>query len=65
MDVAVVGAGPCGVMALRHLKGQPGVRSVVAYERSSQPGGIWVYTEKTGVDTDGLPVHQVTYRDMK
>ncbi len=65
MDVAVIGAGPSGVMALRHLLGKSGIRSVVAYERAGQAGGLWVYTDNTGTDSDGLPVHQAVFRGMR
>ncbi len=65
MDVVVIGAGPSGVMALRHLQGKPGIRSVVAYERAGQAGGNWVYTDNTGIDSDGFPVHQVVFLGMR
>ncbi|CAG0885434.1 unnamed protein product [Darwinula stevensoni] len=63
-QVAVIGAGGAGLAALRHLAGQPGL-SVVAYELSSQIGGTWVYTDKTGKDEHGLPIHSSMYEHMR
>ncbi len=65
MDVVVIGAGASGAMALRHLQGKSGIRSVVAYERAGQAGGNWVYTNNTGTDSDGLPVHQAAFLGMR
>jgi len=42
--ICAIGAGPCGLTALRNLL-QVGCRNVVCYEESSGIGGNWAFTE--------------------
>jgi cation diffusion facilitator CzcD-associated flavoprotein CzcO len=42
--VCVIGAGPCGLTALKNLL-QAGCRDVVCYEESSGIGGNWAFTD--------------------
>ncbi|GME40041.1 Flavin-containing monooxygenase FMO [Neofusicoccum parvum] len=42
--VAVVGAGPCGLAALKYLSAEKKFEKVVAFEQRSSPGGLWNYT---------------------
>lgn len=63
--VCVIGAGAAGLCAARYLASQPELFVPRVFEQSSSVGGTWVYTEKTGVDENGLPVHSSMYRNMK
>jgi len=40
----VIGAGPCGLTALKNLR-QAGCRNIVCYEESDGIGGNWAYTD--------------------
>ena len=64
--VAVIGAGPCGLSALRAFQqaGAKGadVPEVVCFEKQSGWGGLWNYTWRTGLDEHGEPVHSSMYR---
>jgi cation diffusion facilitator CzcD-associated flavoprotein CzcO len=42
--VCVIGAGPCGLAALKNLLGA-GLRNVVCYDESASIGGNWVFDE--------------------
>jgi dimethylaniline monooxygenase (N-oxide forming) len=53
--VAVIGAGVSGVAAMRHLAAR-GV-DVVAFERSADIGGLWVYHDEPGVTTAYRSLH--------
>ncbi|MCL4254438.1 MAG: NAD(P)/FAD-dependent oxidoreductase, partial [Anaerolineae bacterium] len=41
--VCVIGAGPSGITAAKHLL-QAGIQNVVVYERNNQVGGNWIYS---------------------
>ncbi len=41
--VCVIGAGPSGITAAKHLL-QAGIKDVVVYERNNQVGGNWIYS---------------------
>jgi len=43
-DVAVVGAGPCGLAAAKYLLAQGVFDSVVVFEQQSEVGGVWNYS---------------------
>lgn len=64
--VAVIGAGPSGLAALRAFESArrkgADVPEVVCYERQADVGGIWNYTWRTGTDEYGEPVHASMYR---
>jgi cation diffusion facilitator CzcD-associated flavoprotein CzcO len=42
--ICVIGAGPCGLTALKNVL-QAGFRNVVCYEESSGIGGNWAFTD--------------------
>ncbi|KAF2140115.1 uncharacterized protein K452DRAFT_319672 [Aplosporella prunicola CBS 121167] len=42
--VAVIGAGPSGLAALKYLRAENKFEKIVAFEQRSAPGGIWNYT---------------------
>ena len=56
MRVCVIGAGPCGLSAVKNLL-QAGLRDVVCYEESGGIGGNWAFTD----DPDRAGVHESTH----
>ncbi|MGJ5591666.1 NAD(P)-binding domain-containing protein [Micrococcus lylae] len=66
--IAVIGAGPSGIAALRAFESaeQAGaeVPDIVAFEKQSDWGGQWNFTWRTGMDTTGEPVHSSMYRNL-
>lgn len=63
--VCVVGAGAAGLCAARHLLAEPCVRAVDVLEQAAQVGGTWVYTDTTGYDDFGLPIHTSMYKSLR
>ena len=63
--VAVIGAGPAGLVALRHLTSEPDKFSVVGFEQCHSVGGTWVYTDNVGADSYGNPVHSSMYKNLR
>jgi trimethylamine monooxygenase len=64
--IAVIGAGPSGMAALRAFesaarKGAE-VPELVCFEKQGDWGGLWNYTWRTGLDEFGEPVHGSMYR---
>ncbi len=64
--VAVIGAGPSGISALRAFqsaksKGED-IPEIVCFEKQASWGGLWNYTWRTGLDEHGEPVHGSMYR---
>lgn len=62
MKIAVVGAGVAGLAILRHCLAEG--HDCVAFEKTDQVGGTWVYTERTGLDDNGLPIHSSMYAGL-
>ena len=64
--VAVIGAGPSGLAALRAFqsakKKKAKIPEIVCFEKQSDWGGLWNYTWRTGLDENGEPVHGSMYR---
>jgi cation diffusion facilitator CzcD-associated flavoprotein CzcO len=54
--ICVIGAGPCGLTALKNLL-QAGCRNVVCYEESSSIGGNWAFTD----DPHRASVHESSH----
>ena len=54
--ICVIGAGPCGLAALKNLL-QAGCRDVVCYEESDGIGGNWAYSD----DPRRATVHECTH----
>jgi trimethylamine monooxygenase len=64
--VAVIGAGPSGLSALRAFaaardKGES-IPEVVCFEKQADWGGQWNFTWRTGLDARGEPVQSSMYR---
>ncbi|XP_060517259.1 uncharacterized protein LOC132696456 [Cylas formicarius] len=62
MKIAIVGAGPAGLAAIRHCL-EAGCECV-GYEQTGNIGGIWNYTENADRDENGLPVHSSMYQGL-
>jgi len=64
--VAVIGAGPSGLAALRAFQSakqkKAKIPDIVCFEKQSDWGGLWNYTWRTGLDEHGEPVHGSMYR---
>jgi trimethylamine monooxygenase len=64
--VAVIGAGPSGLAALRAFQSAKAkgakIPEVVCFERQDDWGGLWNYSWRTGLDEFGEPVHSSMYR---
>lgn len=43
-NIAIVGAGPSGVIAAKYLRAEKAFDRIVLFEQRSGPGGIWNYT---------------------
>src|SRR6478609_8889373 len=65
-QVAVIGAGPCGLAQLHAFeearRGGAEVPQVTCFEQQGDWGGLWNYTWRTGLDEHGDPVHGSMYR---
>ncbi|XP_072037202.1 uncharacterized protein [Amphiura filiformis] len=64
-QVAVIGAGAAGLCAARYLSAKPDSFEPTVFEKSDRIGGTWVYTEETGKDQYGLPIHSSMYTNLK
>nr|CBX26644.1 flavin-dependent monooxygenase (ZvFMOc) [Zonocerus variegatus] len=60
--VAVLGAGPSGLVAARYLK-DAGFE-VTVYERLHHVGGTWNYTDETWMAEDGRPIYSSMYQNL-
>ncbi len=66
--VAIIGAGPSGTAQLRAFasasENGAEIPEIVCYEKQADWGGLWNYTQYTGIDQHGEPVHGSMYRDL-
>jgi len=64
--VAIIGAGPCGLSALRSFeqaeKKSEKIPDVVCFDKQEDWGGLWNYSWRTGSDQYGDPVPNSMYR---
>lgn len=63
LNVCVIGAGTSGLCAAKHAL-QNGF-NVTVYEQTEVIGGIWWYTDETGKDKYGLPIHTAMYQGLR
>ena len=60
--IAVVGAGPAGLCALRHLLCHHAETvEPIAFERNDRIGGVWLYTD----NICKTPLHSAVYDSMR
>ena len=63
--IAVIGVGPSGLCVLYALRGYHGKEmELVCFERHPAIGGLWYYTDETGIDKYGIPIHGSMYKDL-
>ena len=64
--VAIIGAGPCGLSALRSFeqaeKNGEKIPEIVCFDKQEDWGGLWNYSWRTGSDQYGDPVPNSMYR---
>ncbi|XP_030828992.1 flavin-containing monooxygenase FMO GS-OX-like 2 isoform X1 [Strongylocentrotus purpuratus] len=65
LKVAVIGGGIAGICAAKHMAVRPDKFEPVVFEKTERIGGTWVYTEETGRDRHGLPIHSSMYSSLK
>lgn len=63
MRVAVIGAGAAGLVTLRHVLEQN--LHCEVFEQTDKVGGTWNYTERVGIDENGLPIHTSMYEGVR
>ena len=61
--VCVIGAGPCGLTALKNLL-RAGHRNVVCYEEHSSIGGNWAFTDDPQRASVYANAHSISSRRM-
>lgn len=65
-SVCIIGAGAAGLCALRHFTSRRDrFNPIVCYEQTDKLAGTWNYTDNTGTDEYGLPIHSSMYRDLR
>jgi cation diffusion facilitator CzcD-associated flavoprotein CzcO len=65
LRVAVIGAGPAGLCAARHLVADPAHFEFKVFEQGGEVGGTWCYTDLTDSDEFGVPIRSCMYRSLK
>lgn len=63
LDIAVIGAGPSGLASAKNALDYG--HKVDIYEKAEAIGGVWYYTDKTGNDSFGIPIHSPMYMGMR
>jgi trimethylamine monooxygenase len=63
--ICVIGTGPSGMSIncafnMAKVAGEE-IPDLVFYEKQETFGGLWNYTWRTGVDTNGEPIHNTMY----
>lgn len=63
MRICVVGGGgAAGICAIKHCLQND--LEVIGFEQTSNIGGTWFYTDKTGRDENNLPIHSSMYKSL-
>ena len=64
--VCIIGAGPCGLSAIRAFTKIPESDQfeIVCYEKQNQIGGLWNASWKIGVDNHGNMIHSAQYHHL-
>lgn len=63
LDIAVIGAGISGLAAAKNASEQ-GFK-VTVFEQTEVIGGTWWYTDRTGRDKYGAPIHTAMYQGLR
>jgi trimethylamine monooxygenase len=66
--VAIIGAGPSGISVLDSFAALAAtgcdVPEIVCFERQNAAGGLWNFTDTTGTDSYGEPIHTSMYKHL-
>lgn len=65
IKVCVIGSGAAGLCAARHLAANSNRFEFTVFERQSEIGGTWIYTDKIDLDDDGLPIFSSMYKNLR
>jgi len=65
MKVAIIGAGAAGLCCTRYFSRFPQKFQIRVFEKMAAVGGTWLYTDNTGRDEHGLPVHTCMYKNLR
>lgn len=63
--VCIIGAGMSGLASIKLLSDHPQDFEIISFDKNSDVGGLWIYTNSTDVDEHGLPVHSSLYKNMR
>lgn len=63
--IAVIGAGAAGLTATKRVTEAGSGFECCTFELSDNVGGTWVYTDKTGKDEYGVPIHSSMYQGLR
>lgn len=63
LKIAIVGAGPSGLVSARHAASYG--HNVTVYEQSDELGGVWVYTDRVGKNEYGVKIHTAMYKGLR
>src|SRR5689334_22900706 len=61
----IVGAGAAGLCAIRNLSRRESQFECHVYEKGSNIGGQWRYTDLIGLDQNGLAIHTSMYKNLR
>lgn len=61
--IAIVGAGPSGICCAKNALENG--HDVTVYERNSEVGGTWIYSDRIGNDEYGQPIHSSMYKGLR
>lgn len=62
--VCIIGAGRAGLAAIKLVADKKDKFDVVAFERNSDVGGLWIYRDDRYFDEHGLPAHSGIYKRL-
>lgn len=62
-NVAIIGAGTSGLVSAKYSLAQG--YDVTIFEQNPQLGGIWWYTDETGVNQYGIEIHSPMYQKLR
>ncbi|XP_058804765.1 uncharacterized protein LOC131671947 [Phymastichus coffea] len=63
--VCIIGAGPSGIASLKEVAEKLDMFEPIGFERSSDIGGQWIYSDNTDFDEHRLPVHSSIYKYLR
>lgn len=63
LNIAIIGAGPSGLFSARHSLARG--HQVTVYEQNEEIGGVWAYTNETGINKYGVNIHTAMYKGLR